>query len=92
MELTTKELTQARDTVQSLLEQLGLTSYVFEVEPRSDHWEVRVECAPDSGWQSSVLKIREEWLDACRIDSEARNTLLEAWREHLAVKSEQPQK
>jgi hypothetical protein len=83
MELSTKELTQARDTVESLLEQLGLSAYLFEVEPRTDHWEVRVECAPDSGWQSSVLNVDESWLEACRIDAGARTKLLGEWRRRL---------
>jgi hypothetical protein len=51
MDLSEKALTQARDTVASLLEQLGLGAYLFEVEPRADHWEVRVECTPDSDAQ-----------------------------------------
>jgi hypothetical protein len=85
MELSTKELTQARDTVEGLLEQLGLSAYLFEVEPRTDHWEVRVECAPDSGWQSSVLNVDESWLEACRIDPAARNKLLAEWRRRLQI-------
>jgi hypothetical protein len=85
MELSEKSLTQARDTVESLLEQLGLTAYLFEVEPRADHWEVRVECAPDSGWQSSVLNINEDWLAACRTDTGARNELLAQWRKRLTA-------
>jgi hypothetical protein len=83
MEISEKELTQARDTVESLLEQLGLSAYLFEVEPRADHWEVRVECAPDSGWQSSVLVIDENWMQACRIDAGARAQLLSEWRKRL---------
>ena len=83
MQLSQKELIAARDTVQALLEQLGLTAYLFEVEPRVDHWEVRVECAPDSGWQSSVLNVDENWLDACRTDATARDQLLDEWRKHL---------
>lgn len=83
MQLSQKQLIEARDTVQSLLEQLGLATYLFEVEPRADHWEVRVECAPDSGWQSSVLNVDEEWLSACRIDGAARDKLLDEWRKRL---------
>ncbi len=83
MELSTQELTQARDTVEGLLEQLGLSAYLFEVEPRTDHWEVRVECAPNGGWKSSVLDVEEGWLDACRIDAGARNKLLAEWRRRL---------
>lgn len=83
MELSEKELTEARETVAGLLDQLGLTTYLFEVEPRADHWEVRVECAPDSGWQSSVLKVEENWLEACRNDAGARDKLLDTWRKRL---------
>ncbi len=83
MELSEKALTQARDTVESLLEQLGLATYLFEVEPRTDHWEVRVECAPNSGWQSSVLNVDDQWLAACRTDAAARGQLLEQWRKRL---------
>jgi hypothetical protein len=83
MDLGEKSLTQARDTVESLLEQLGLTTYLFEVEPRTDHWEVRVECAPDSGWQSSVLNVNEDRLAACRTDARARDELLAQWRKRL---------
>jgi hypothetical protein len=85
MELSEKSLTQARDTVESLLEQLGLTTYLFEVEPRAKHWEVRVECAPDSGWQSSVLNVDEDWLAACRTDTQARDKLLAQWRQRLTA-------
>lgn len=83
MQLSQKQLIEARDTVQALLEQLGLAAYLFEVEPRTDHWEVRVECAPDSGWQSSVLNVDEQWLAAVRIDETARDKLLAEWRKHL---------
>lgn len=83
MQLSEKQLTEARDTVQALLEQLGLTTYLFEVEPRANHWEVRVECQPDSGWQSSVLNVDPDLLTACRIDRDARDQLLDVWRQRL---------
>jgi hypothetical protein len=83
MQLSQKELIEARDTVQALLEQLGLAAYLFEVEPRTDHWEVHIECAPDSGWQSSVLNVDERWLAACRTDAAARDQLLAELRKHL---------
>ena len=83
MQLSGKQLTEARDTVQALLEQPGLAAYLFEVEPRTDPWEVRIECAPDSGWQSSILNVDEGRLTACRTDAGARNRLLEEWRQRL---------
>ena len=85
MQLSEKQLIEARDTVQALLEQLGLATYLFEIEPRTDHWEVRVECAPDSGWQSSILNVDEDWLTACRTDAGARHKLLAEWRQRLQV-------
>jgi len=83
MSISQREIIEARDTVQALLEQLGLSTYLFEVEPRANHWEVRVECAPDSGWQSSVLNVEEKILSACRIDASARDQLLAEWRRRL---------
>src|SRR3989304_1566307 len=74
MELTERNLTEAKETVRNLLEQLGLTAYLFEVEPHADQWQVRVECALDSGWQSSVLRIDDSALRACPPD------LMLAWR------------
>lgn len=85
MQRSQKELIEARDTVQALLDQLGLAAYLFEVEPRAGHWEVRVECAPDSGWQSSVLNVDPQWLAACRTDDAARDRLLEEWRQRLGT-------
>lgn len=83
MQLSEKALIEARDTVQALLEQLGLAAYLFEVEPRADHWEVRIECAPNSGWQSSVLNVDERSLEACRTDAAARDQMLNELRKHL---------
>jgi hypothetical protein len=83
MQLSQKQLIEARETVQALLDQLGLATYLFEVEPRSDHWEVHIECAPNSGWQSSVLNVDEHWLTACRTDAAARDQLLAELHKHL---------
>jgi len=85
MEISEQELAQARDTVAELLNQLGLSAYLFAVEPRADHWEVRVECAPNGSWRSSVFSVEEEWLAACRTDRTARNALLAEWDKHLRI-------
>lgn len=73
MQLSQKELTEARDTVQSLLEQLGLAAYLFEVEPRPDHWEVRVECAPDSDAQGCASAARGRMPEAAGWQSSVLN-------------------
>jgi hypothetical protein len=83
MQCSEKTLIEARETVQALLDQLGLAAYLFEVEPRTDHWEIRIECAPNSGWQSTVLNVDEQTLLACRIDAAARDRMLNEFRKHL---------
>ncbi len=85
MDRSTQDLAQAKETVGGLLEQLGLTAYLFEVEPKSDRWQVRVECALDSAWQSSVFAVDDETLRACRTDRSVRDQLLGALRKQLAV-------
>jgi hypothetical protein len=83
MQCSEKTLIEARETVQALLDQLGLAAYLFEVEPRTDHWEIRIECAPNSGWQSTVLNVDEQTLLACRFDAAARDRMLNELRKHL---------
>ena len=85
MNLTAKNLDEARNTVGKLLEQLGLSAYLFEVEPDAGQWKVRVECAHNSGWQSSLLVVDDAMLHACRTDRFARDHLLGEWRERLTV-------
>lgn len=86
MDLSAKNLAEARETVGQLLEQLGLTAYLFEVEPYADQWKVRVECARNSGWQSSLLMVDDNMLRTCRTDRFARDYLLDEWRGRLTVR------
>jgi hypothetical protein len=85
MNLTGKNLTEAKETVGNLLEQLGLSAYLFEVEPHENFWEVRVECTLDSGWQSSVLNVDDNALRACRTDRIFRDQMLSEWRKRLTA-------
>ena len=85
MELTARNLDEARETVGKLLQELGLSAYLFEVEPYADHWKVRVECAHNSGWQSSILVVDDAMLRACRTDRFARDHLLGEWRGRLTA-------
>lgn len=85
MGVTAKNLAEAKETVGDLLEQLELTAYLFEVEPYADQWKVRVECALNSGWQSSLLTVDDNMLRACRTDRFARDRLLDEWRERLTA-------
>lgn len=84
MNLTATNLAEARETVGKLLEQLGLTAYLFEVEPRADRWEVRVECALNSAWQSSVFTVEDKTLRASRTDRLVRDQMLAEMHKRLA--------
>lgn len=84
MPASTEELLKAKETAAALLEQLGLVAYLFEVEPREEHWEVRVDCALDQGWQTSVLLVDKVLLLSSLHDPGARERLLQEWGRHLA--------
>ncbi len=86
MPLSTMELAEARQAVAELLEQAGLDAFLFEVEPREGHWELRLECAAPDGWQALVLSVDKDTLLASRKDDEARRRLIEDWREQWACK------
>ena len=85
MTISTMELAEAKEATAVLLGDLGLAAFLFEVEPRAGRWEVRVECAFDSGWQTVVLDVASERLLACRRDAAVRAALLDEWRERLAA-------
>lgn len=83
--ITTRELAQAKDAVSLLLEELGLPAYVFEVEPRSGPWEVRIDCAAGAAWQSLTLLVEPAELIEVVENATARSKLLARWRETLGA-------
>lgn len=83
--ITTRDLAQAKDAVSLVLEELGLSNYVFEVEPRSGPWEVRIDCAAGGVWQSLTLLVEAAELIEVVENSTARNKLLARWRETLGA-------
>ncbi len=85
MDLSTRDLAQAKEAVTGLLEQLGLAAYLFEVEPRVGNWEVRIECAMERGWKSVLLPVDKTRLIESRTDSRIRDRLLVEWRRALAA-------
>lgn len=83
MKLSSEDLLQAKEAAQALLEQLGLSAYLFEVEPREVAWQVRVECAVNSGWQSTTLDVDKQELLNSRTDKEVFQRLLAEWSGHF---------
>lgn len=56
------DLIRAREVIGSVLEQLDVDAYLFEVEPKAAQWELKVECAIDEGWGSFTLALEEPML------------------------------
>jgi hypothetical protein len=77
---TTTVVNEARAAIDSLLLELGLDDYVFDVEPRHGGWEVRIDRRTPGGWRAIELRADGDLLVAARRDPGARRRILEAWR------------
>ena len=85
MPLAITELSKARDTVAAMLEELRLEAYLFEVEPKDDTWEVKIECAMEQGWETVTLSVDKELLLASMDERHGRERLLREWQARLAA-------
>lgn len=85
MEWTIRTFVAARDAAERVLEELGLGTYLFEVEPREDGWEVRVECQGREGWKVTRVPVERETLERSLHDGRVRARLLEAFRERIGT-------
>ncbi len=83
MSLTITELSKARDTVADLLDELRLDAYLFEVAPRDDKWDVKIECAIGQGWETITLSVGKEMLLASSEEPNVRQQLLDEWQARL---------
>ena len=83
MAMTSSDLIQARLLISDILDELALDAYLFEIEPRNSHWELKVECAVEEGWGSYRLALEERQLHAGFNGETARNTLREQCRQGL---------
>lgn len=85
-QITTRDLARTKDAVSALLEQLGLSAYLFEIEPKNDGapWEVRIDCEASDGWQSLSLPIDADRLLESATDAPTRAAMLSEWRSALS--------
>jgi hypothetical protein len=83
--ISVDELTQAREIVYRLLDELKVDAYLFEVEPNNEQWEVVIECAIAEGWERIRLSTSRENLLASRDDAATYQSLLNAWRDRLSA-------
>ena len=83
MKLSTQQLAQMREVVSELLDELQIEAYLFEIEPREELWEIKLECAIDEGWETFSLKAEKDYLLHGFDDAVARDVMLDNWREAL---------
>ena len=75
MTLSTSEFIAVRETANTLLEEFGLDAYIFEVEPKNHHCEVKVECACRTDGEWTML--------TGFADQELKKKLFEYWTKKL---------
>jgi len=85
MQVSLSELARAREVVGSVLEELHLDAYLFEVEPREGQWEIRVECAIAGGWESCRLGAEKDYLLRGADDAVVHEVLVDSWGEALSA-------
>ena len=86
MDLSTSDLAKARETARSILEELRLEAYLYEVEPKNDVWEIKIECGSniDGGWEMLTLKVPKQMLLDRHEDLSTKQSLMDDWRTKLA--------
>ena len=86
MPLSMIDLARARDAMAGLLDEIGLEAYLFDIQPKNDQWELKVECALESreGWERITVAVPGDILLASRHDPAARERLAGLLREKLA--------
>ena len=85
MSATIDELTQAREAVDSMLNELHVDAYIFEVEPKDADWEIVIECAIADGWERVKLSASRENLLGSIDDAAIHQSLIDNWRVRLAA-------
>lgn len=83
MKWSIDELNDIRSLVGGLLDDIGLHSYVFNVEQDETHWIVSVDFPHRDDWQATDLRVDKMLLRDCLKDSEARKSLGSTWKEKL---------
>ena len=83
MRLSTDELARARRVVGELLDDLGIESYLFEVEPGEGDWELWIECAISEGWSRHRVAVEKDRLLRADDDAAVRRELVRTWEKAL---------
>ena len=84
MSVSLLQLARARELVTELLDELDLTAYRFEAEPRDHTWRIVVECEVEGAWQTISLTLPPESLERAQNEHALRQILLARFADSLA--------
>lgn len=79
-------LDRAREAAGRLLEQLGLTNYLYEVSPNNGDWRLRVDFDFEGGWKSVTAMLDAQRLLASTSDPQMSQQMLAELRRALGVR------
>lgn len=81
--LSVEQLLGARHAAEIVLDEIGLSNYRFDVEPRESAFEVYVEHLRGDVWHDVKLEERSDVLLSTRHDPRVRAEVAARWRERL---------
>jgi hypothetical protein len=84
------EIREAREAVQRILDDIGLRSFVYTLDPKEGPWQLRIEYTDDGEWQSCTASVDPAQLRASLRDEATRERLRDALRATLRPASPRP--
>ena len=84
MKWSIEELTSIRVLVGRLLDEIGLRSYVFNVEQDETNWIILVDFPHHDDWQALDLRVDKDLLRDCLEHPETCQGVSSAWKDKLA--------
>jgi len=83
MSWSVDELSDIRVVVAEILDDIGLRSYVFNIEQDEKEWIVSVDFPDQEQWQTVDLHVDKDVLHDCLTHDKKREKLSSAWKKRL---------
>lgn len=84
MRWSIEELSDVRVVVERLLDEIGLRSYVFNIEQDEHCWIISVDFPHRDEWRARDLRVDKKALSDCLQNPESCQSLKSAWKSQLA--------
>jgi hypothetical protein len=83
MSWSINELSDIRVVVADIFDDIGLRSYVFNIEQDQNDWIVSADFPHRGQWQTVDLRVDKAVLHDCLIHDKTRENLISAWKNKL---------